>query len=195
MPSLGNRPKSIAQCLSPDGGLDLQKYQLFVQYTAQVARKRLTNDISSTWDDEKSASLDDEDDNPKKKRRAKQVVMARRTKDGELEVIPPTQSSWCMMYVNSPLADDDRFLKKFRNRFRIPYQNYLELAEDCRAHNNFSRWMGCGATKRVASPIELLVLGALRYLGRGWTFDDLEESTAISRKVHRVFFHKFIDNH
>ena len=44
-----------------------------------------------------------------------------------------------------------------------------------------------------ASPVELLVLRALRYLGRGWTFDDIEESTAVSRDVHRVFFHAFIE--
>jgi hypothetical protein len=35
------------------------------------------------------------------------------------------------------------------------------------------------------------VLGSLRYLGRGWTFDDLEEATGISEEVHRVFFHRF----
>ena len=30
------------------------------------------------------------------------------------------------------------------------------------------------------SNIKLLLLGALRYLGRGHTFDDIEEATAIS---------------
>ena len=45
----------------------------------------------------------------------------------------------------------------------------------------------------MSSPIELLVLGSLRYLGRRWTFDDIEEQTAISREVHRSFFHAFID--
>ena len=40
--------------------------------------------------------------------------------------------------------------------------------------------------------MELLVLGSLRYLGRGWTFDDLEEATGISEESHRVFFHRFI---
>jgi hypothetical protein len=34
-------------------------------------------------------------------------------------------------------------------------------------------------------------LGALRFLGRGLTFDDLEEYTAIHEETHR-FFHKFI---
>ena len=35
-------------------------------------------------------------------------------------------------------------------------------------------------------------MGAFHYLGRGWTFDDLEESTAISAETHRIFFHQFI---
>jgi hypothetical protein len=43
------------------------------------------------------------------------------------------------------------------------------------------------------SPVELLVvLGSMRYLGRGWTFDDLEESTAISEETHQHFFHIFV---
>ncbi len=37
-------------------------------------------------------------------------------------------------------------------------------------------------------PVELLVLGSLRYLGRGWTFDDYEESTTIDKDVHCCFF-------
>ena len=41
--------------------------------------------------------------------------------------------------------------------------------------------------------MELLVKGSLWYLGRGWTFDDLEESTYVARDVHRVFFHKFVE--
>ena len=45
----------------------------------------------------------------------------------------------------------------------------------------------------AASPLSLLLLGSLRYLGRGWTFDDIEENTAISEEVHLVFFHEFID--
>jgi hypothetical protein len=36
-------------------------------------------------------------------------------------------------------------------------------------------------------------LAALQYLGWGWTFDDLAESTAISQEVLCVFFHSFID--
>ena len=43
------------------------------------------------------------------------------------------------------------------------------------------------------SPLELLILGVLRYLGRGFTSNDCEEGTAISQEVHRVFFHKFVE--
>jgi hypothetical protein len=44
---------------------------------------------------------------------------------------------------------------------------------------------------RKTSPLELLLLGALQYLGRGFTFDDIEEDTFISADVHRCFFHSF----
>ncbi len=40
--------------------------------------------------------------------------------------------------------------------------------------------------------MELLVLGLLRYLGRGWTFNDGKESTAIDKDFHCMFFCVFI---
>lgn len=57
----------------------------------------------------------------------------------------------------------------------------------------FPRWTSAkDASGKPCSPLELLILGALCYLGSGWTFDDCEESTAISQETHRVFFHAFI---
>ena len=52
--------------------------------------------------------------------------------------------------------------------------------------------VGISLTIRRDLPVELLVLCALRYLGRGWTFDDCEESTAIDKEVHHCFFQVFI---
>ena len=43
-------------------------------------------------------------------------------------------------------------------------------------------------SKRKRSPLGLLLLGSLRYIGRGWTFDDLEEATGINEETHRQFF-------
>jgi hypothetical protein len=43
---------------------------------------------------------------------------------------------------------------------------------------NFLRWKKgtTNCTVKPSSPMSLLVLGALQYLGQGWTFDDIEES-------------------
>jgi hypothetical protein len=60
-----------------------------------------------------------------------------------------------------------------------------ETPDDC-SH----QWREVGVSNRKVSPSELLVLGSLQNLGRGWTFND-EESTFIDKEVHRVFFHKF----
>ncbi len=51
-------------------------------------------------------------------------------------------------------------------------------------------------TRQEAAPISLLPFGPLRYLGRGWTFDDRAENTLISQEVQllRAFFHAFIDD-
>ena len=68
----------------------------------------------------------------------------------------------------------------------------MELLQWIRDDTRFARWCGAKVNNKMSSPIELLVLGSLRYLGRGWTFDDIEEQTAISREVHRTFFHVFI---
>lgn len=43
------------------------------------------------------------------------------------------------------------------------------------------------------TPIALLVLGALRVLGRGTIFDSLTETTYVSGETHRKFFGSFID--
>ena len=65
----------------------------------------------------------------------------------------------------------------------MPFENYLELVEKCEEIGMekgqlFYRW--CGENKsnnEKSSNIELLLLGSLRYLGRIWTFDDIEECT------------------
>jgi hypothetical protein len=71
------------------------------------------------------------------------------------------------------------------------------MMKDKKHGDFFERWQEDRPDKQFrtikASPIEFLLLGTLWYLGCGWTFDDLEESTFITREVHRVFFHKFIE--
>ena len=74
----------------------------------------------------------------------------------------------------------------------MPYSSYLELLQKIQSAEEFTRWIGKDAVGESSSPIGLLLLGALRNLGRGLTFDDLEECTAIGEETHRQFFHIFI---
>ena len=114
--------------------------------------------------------------------------------DSELQIIKPKECQWWDMYVNNYLTlEDSSMWAKFWVRFRIPYFNYLELPQWIGDNTRFARWCGVKSNNKMSSPIELLVLGSLRYIGRGWTFDNIEEQTAISKEVHRSFFHTFID--
>jgi len=109
------------------------------------------------------------------------------------------QSSWYMLYVVAPHTWNRKFMDKFRRLFRMPYESYLELVEICKTKRDedgvlyFRRWTSKDAVGVESSPLELMLLGALRYLGRGWTFDDVEEATGISEETHRQFFEAFIN--
>ena len=116
------------------------------------------------------------------------------TKDGPLEIIPPEDSMWYKFYVrNFYINQDVKLVKAFHNRFRLPYPQFLELVEDIRSNNLFDRWCGHKSNNKKVLPVELLLLGSLRYLCRGWTFDVCEESTAIDKDVHRTFFNVFLE--
>lgn len=140
---------------------------------------------------------------PPKKRRKKGIVWYR-SEEGDLKILPPTMSLWYNLYCfdeEQCVETQPNFHAKFRNRFRMPYRQYKELLQLCRDHSSqekggyFRRWKpgSVGGNGDPAAPLDLLLLAALRYIGRGWTFDDLEEATAISREVIRSFFHKFIE--
>jgi len=140
---------------------------------------------------EEDGSGSDADARPAKKTRGPKKICAYREEGGELEHISPVETVWYKLYVLGPMHDDDDWCKKFRQRFRLPYRCFLHLVDEADEKKWFSRWAKASDSK-ISSPLELMILGALRYLGRGWTFDDLEESTAISAEVHRVFFHEFV---
>ena len=95
------------------------------------------------------------------------------------------------MYVQCP-PRNSRLRKTFRNRFRLPYDSFLELACDIENHELFKRWTCKNAAGKESSNVKLLLLGALRYLGRGFTLDDIEEATAISKEVNRQFLETFL---
>ena len=77
----------------------------------------------------------------------------------------------------------------------MPYATFEELVSIAEESPLFALWSSrsTDVTGQEAAPLLLLILCALRYLGRGWAFDNLSENTGISEKVTRVLFHKFIE--
>ena len=131
----------------------------------------------------------------KKKCAPRGVLAWKDTEDGPLEIILQEDSLWYKAYISNflMLEPESSMAKKFRERFRLPYPNFLQLVVSVSESKLFDRWCGHKRNNKQASPIELLVLGSLRYLGRSWMFDDVEENTAVSKEVHRTFFHRFVE--
>ena len=144
---------SISLCFTPDGTFDVVKYWQYI--ASHLARE--SNHVFV------------------KLRHLRCVLGQKDTKDGPLCVISPEESSWYRAYVNNFLLDkSDSFMaKKFRNRFCLPYPSYKDLLHQIKSDNRFERWRGHKWNGNKSSSVELLRLGSLRYLGRGWLFDDV----------------------
>ena len=85
--------------------------------------------------------------------------------------------------------DDSYRGKKFRRRFRVPYSIFLEICDDLKRTNKVADH-GKDATGAETVCTDLLVLGSLRVMGSGCTFDVVEELTNVHEETHRVFFHE-----
>ena len=108
--------------------------------------------------------------------------------NGKIILMDPRQTYWCRNYVQFPKVDNTSFQRKFRNRFRLPYEPFKRLLEVVSNRYYFHRWVKIRSSTTICKfLISLLLLGSLRYLGRGWTFDDLEEATGVSRESHQKF--------
>ena len=176
-------PSSLAECCDSDGSIEDEKYLEYLQFlestSIQSRKQKLKSSVA-------------------KKRKPRK----RKTKKHQLEVVDehgvrtklvPRISSWYILYVADPQINDDKFQRRFRIRFRVPHNKFLDLVQWVETHPYFDRWTSPDAVGDLPSPVELLVLGVLRYMGRGWTLDDLEEATGIDRETHRQFLHVFLD--
>lgn len=136
---------------------------------------------------------EEEEEEQRKRKRNDEVPLVRRRK--KKKRADPRQSQWYIFYIKDPLRGDSDFESIFRLRFRLPYDVFLELVGLLQLSETFTRWKNGSkdALGRRSAPLTLLVLCALRYLGRAWTFDDLMESTGIGKEVIRSFFHQFVE--
>jgi hypothetical protein len=181
---LDPRPKTILECYE-DGKIDITKVFLYQQRSIDERRRTI----------KRKRDLKPEHENKEKKKRQKRnrrsSVVQCRDEKGIIRDVHPTESNWYVQYISCP-SHSNQFFKKFRRRFRLTYHEYLTLVEESREKQYFPSYMRKDAAGRDSSPLELMILGALRYLGRGWTFDDIEENTAVSEETHRSFLHDFI---
>ena len=99
---------------------------------------------------------------------------------------------WYKRYVEEPEHHLNRkHFKLFRRRFRIEYHSYCDLVDEARKGMWFPQYEGFNAVGQQGICLDILILGALRYLGRGWTFDDISKATNVSEECHRRFFRDF----
>lgn len=71
------------------------------------------------------------------------------------------------------------------------HESFCDLVKEARDGNWFPQYEGHNAIGQPGICLDILILGALRYLRRGWTFDDISESTNVSEECHRRFFRDF----
>ena len=187
-------PTKLTDCLNDDGSIDNTKWYMYRRQQRQLQKEEEEEEEHHTKKQKATTAATNNIimKTPMQRSCFRSNINLYRDENGIISAIGPKSSSWYLTYVLSPAIDNPKFEKKFRRRFRCCYSSFLELLNIVKFDDSFIRWNRNDAAGRSPSPIELLLLGALRYLGRGWTFDDLEESTSISEETHRVFFHSFI---
>ena len=175
------RLTSVLQCFDEKGQVIIDKY---------LDRRRILDQATIEMIDRDNA--DQQEHRPPRTRSCKKKDLSKVCDNGQLYSVSPTESTWYMTYVNTPMTESADFHKTFRYRFIIPFGFFQELSCELKTSNMFQRWCGTDAVGSPATPIELLLLGTLRILSRDLKIDDIHEYSAISLETHRQFFHVFI---
>ena len=85
---------------------------------------------------------------------------------GNLKFLEPRETVWYHAFCRPDVVDDatmdSKLFKKFRGRFRMPYEQFRELLLLVQEHQQFARWTRKDASGSPPSPMGLLVLGSLR---------------------------------
>ena len=138
--------------------------------------------------------------NPRNRKRGKydtRKLMFTNPSTMEREEYTFMHSVWYCSYISDPRPGNKKWEKMFRDRFRLPYNSFLDFVKVCEQSEHFKKWSSESGinryNKRKVTPIILLILCALRYLGRSVTLDDLEEYCAINRQTIREFIHLFFE--
>ena len=202
-------PLTEDDCFNKNGEIDDEKFEEYLMQEDnedEVKRKlllALTNMVGAIGRKRKRDAMEDHIQRHMRTGKKTRVARSRWYTDPVTRVKrkkTPKMSVWWEDYIQDPQPDNKHWTKEFRRNFRLPYASYVMLLDMISSEASdglFDRWIKAYERKnnkknKKVSPIELLLLGSLRYLGRGWTFDDMKDVTYISRDVHRKFFHQFV---
>ena len=90
----------------------------------------------------------------------------KRRKDYEYDPSDALNSEWYRRYLSvRKCRKSKRHFVKFRRRFRMPHHIFGSLVARARAESWFPTREKCNARGQAGVPLEILVLGSLRYLG------------------------------
>mmetsp|Transcript_15157 Transcript_15157/g.21613 ORF Transcript_15157/g.21613 Transcript_15157/m.21613 type:complete len:311 (+) Transcript_15157:55-987(+) len=187
-----NTPQSILECFDDVGNIDHERVLQYHKYLRDKGKRKLREMQDAAVHSPSSPK-------PKAKRAPRGVMQYYDADSDEVLTLHWSTSAWYICYVSQPAIGGTNFSKKFRNKFRLPFDLFGELVEKVQ-HNEDSfptRFRANGGPNRKhhpeVTPIALLVLGALRVLGRGTIFDSLTETTYVGAETHREFVRSFID--
>ena len=103
----------------------------------------------------------------------------RRDVDSQLFPFNVYEIDWYYQYVSNPGLEGNTLQRKFRRRFWCIYNKFVKHLDKMKRTPLFKQWED-GQTDVFgfrSSPIRLLLLGVLHYLGCGWCCDGLSEQT------------------
>ena len=153
------------------------------QFLEQLERFKRNRKARSGFEDDvnvEELNVDDEEEALRK------PIQRRRTYERENW----KESCW-YKFLQRDLSDlNERDGKTFRLRFTVPYQLYQQLLGFAESWFPQRKVDACG---KELTPICLKLLGTLRMLGKGCSWDLLYELSGVSAEVHRKWTLRFIE--
>jgi hypothetical protein len=100
-------------------------------------------------------------------------------------------SEWGQMIISLRTSDPGSWEnRKFRRRFRVPFEMFLDIVSECNLLEVFGK-----LRRRRKIDTEFKVLASLRILGRDVCCDKIEERLNISESHINFFFKQFLQNY
>jgi hypothetical protein len=142
-----NKPKTLFSCFNKDGTVNFEQFRQYMQSVNEETVMYRQRMLSSEEEEASSAKP------MNAVRRKRKAVLEYYDDDNLLQTVKPHESTWWYLYCRNPTVSE-RFLIKFRRRFRLPYEQYLELVEDSCSKHWFPQWENHNCAGMDSSPIE-----------------------------------------